>query len=365
MRVVYGIQSTGKGHLSRFLGLKPHFDRDGHEVLVIASGYEDPPDYFLKAISNCRYARFQGISYVGDERGGISQLGTACAFVRHLPELLDSFRRAQDLITDFAPDVVVSDFDPVLGSMFVAPAITKVGLSHQNVLLAPDMYHPPGMLVEKLVTFAVVRTYTGGLDHVLGCHFYPANEHCLPPIIRPAILEARPENHGHIVVYHTLPGLLHEFMRYAAENPDRRVIIYGYPGHEDTRNVHFESDLARFPRDLATADAYVGTAGFQSISEAFYLGKKIAVRPVNGQYEQIWNAAQLEHWKMGRWYQDSLEEALDQEPDRHLHRRLVPWYRDGAKICYERIIELASAGHRRQSGVRGVLSPVHDHTKVP
>ena len=38
VRIVYGIQSTGKGYLSRFLGLKPFFDRDGHELMVIASG---------------------------------------------------------------------------------------------------------------------------------------------------------------------------------------------------------------------------------------------------------------------------------------------------------------------------------------
>ena len=55
MRIVYGIQSTGKGHMSRFLGLKPFFDRDGHELLVVASGTDDPPEYFLEAISNCQY----------------------------------------------------------------------------------------------------------------------------------------------------------------------------------------------------------------------------------------------------------------------------------------------------------------------
>jgi len=341
MRIVYGIQSTGKGHLSRFLGLKPFFDRDGHELLVLASGYDDPPEYFVKAISNCRYARLRGISYMGDDCGGISKRRTVCAFARHLPELLAGFGRAQALIAEFGPEVVISDFDPISGSIFVAPAIPKLGLSHQNTLMIPGMYHPPRMYVEKLFTWAVLHTFTDGLGHKLGCHFYPANDLCLPPIIRPAIRDAVTENRGHIVVYHTMPGLLDGFRQYAADHPDSRLIIYGYARQEDTRNIHFESDRGKFASDLARAEAYVGTAGFQSICEAFYLGKKIAVRPIAGQYEQIWNAAQLEYWGMGRWHRGSLEQALDQQFDRELHARLHPWFRDGARICYERVMELA------------------------
>ncbi len=345
MRIVYGIQSTGKGHLSRFLGLKPIFDRDGHELLVIASGYEDPPQYFLDAVQDCRYVRLRGISYVGDESGGISKRGTARAFIRHLPELLASFARAQALISEFAPDVIVNDFDPITSSAFVAPGIVKVGLSHQNILRCKGMYHPPGMLMEKLFSKCVVSIFTDGLDYKLGCHFYPANERCLPPIIRPAILNAHPRNLGHIVVYHTLPGMLLEIERYAADQRDRQFIVFGYEGREDTANIHFESDPSRFARDLASADAYVGTAGFQSISEAFFLGKKIAAQPTEGQYEQIWNAAQLEHYGMGRWHRGSLEEALDQQFNHELHRRLYPWFRDGARTCYERLMSLA---HKRR-----------------
>lgn len=348
LRIIYGIQSTGKGHLSRFLGLQPYFERDGHEVLVIASGYEDPPQYFLQPVraAGYRYHRNNGISYLGDGKGGVSELGTARAFLAHFPRLMADLRRTQAIITQFAPDVIVNDFDPVSGSLFVAPGIPKVGLSHQNILLRGDMYHPPGLLVPKFFTFVVTQGFTSGLSHKLGCHFYPENEFCMPPIIRPAIREATVENKGHIIVYHTLPGLMEEIEQYAADHPDRRMIVYGYDGREDAGNMHFESDRARFPEDLAACDAYVGTAGFQSISETFYLGKKMAVHPTVGQYEQIWNAAQLEHHGMGAWYgaapaPNTLEEALEKPFNHQAHADLLPWFRDGARICYERVMELA------------------------
>jgi len=149
IRIVYRIQSTGSGHLPRFLGLKPFFNRDCHELLVLASGYEDPPEYFVKAIPNCRYTRLRRISYMGDDCGGISKRRTLCAFARHLLELLAGFWRAQALIAEFDPEVVISDFDPISGSVFVAPAIPKLGLSHQNAFMIPGMYHPREMCTQR------------------------------------------------------------------------------------------------------------------------------------------------------------------------------------------------------------------------
>jgi hypothetical protein len=162
----------------------------------------------------------------------------------------------------------------------------------------------------------VVETFTEGLDHDMGCHFYPAGESGLPPIIREPIRDAKVEHRGHILVYHTLPGLLEQIDRYTAAHADRRFIVYGYPQREDAQNMHFEGDRSRFAADLAAADlaaadAYVGTAGFQSISEAFHIGKKIAAHPIKGQYEQIWNAVQLEHHGMGCWYGEPYDLAED------------------------------------------------------
>jgi len=355
LRIVYGIQSTGKGHMSRFLGLKPFFDRDGHELLVVASGADDPPEYFLEAVSNCRYARARGLSYVGDGAGGISIERTVASLALNLPEILSGYGDIRALVSEFAPDAVVSDFDPITGSALVCAGIIRIGLSHQSALQIEGTYHPPGTEVARFLALSVVKLFTMDLHYKLACHFFPAAEACLPPIIRPAIRDARPENRGHVLVYHTLPGMLPEVMRYAARHADRRFIVYGYQGREDTGNMHFESDRSKFASDLAAADAYVGTAGFQSICEAFYLGKKIAVCPVGEQYEQTWNAAQLEHHGMGRWYGPAsgesgsgepggttLAQALDQEFNRELHGRLVGWFRDGARTCYERIIALAS-----------------------
>lgn len=343
MRIVYGVQSTGKGHLSRFLGLLPLFRRDGHELLVLITGRWDPPAYFLGAISGTPYHRFSGLSMVPDGIGGISKRGTVRAFATRWPGLFHAFRKAHRLISAFDPDLIVSDFDPVTGSPFVAPTVPKVGIGNYFTPARPDIDHPAGFRRERFNARVVDKLVTSGLDARLGCHFYPIDDRCLPPILRPELLAVEAENRGHILVYHAFPGLLAPVVAYAQRHPSTPVILYGQRARPRglPTNIHVALDADRFLVDLATCDGYIGTAGFQSIVEAFYLGKRLAVQPIAGHYEQTWNAFELERRGMGRWCRGDLDEALDQALDAELHARLASWYRGGAQEHYTEILRRA------------------------
>ncbi|MCX6099091.1 MAG: hypothetical protein NTX69_03655, partial [Candidatus Bipolaricaulota bacterium] len=267
MRIVYGVQSTGKGHLSRFLGLLPLFRRDGHELLVLVTGRWDPPRYFLDALAGTRFRRFPGLPMVADGVGGISKRGTVKAFATRLPGLFNSFRKAHRWISAFDPDLIVSDFDPVTGSPFVAPGVFKVGIGNYFTPARRDVEHPAGLRRERFNVRVADKMITSGLDVRIGCHFYPLDDECLPPILRPETLTMAPENRGHLVVYHAFPGLLPPVLAYATSHPATPVILYGY----ETRprglpdNVRLEADADRFLRDLATCEAFVGTAGFSRL----------------------------------------------------------------------------------------------------
>ncbi len=343
MRIVYGVQSTGKGHLSRLLGLLPLFQRDGHELLVLITGRWDPPKYFLDAISGVRHRRFPGLPMVADQAGAISKRGTVKAFATQLPKLLNSFHKANRLISAFDPDLIVSDFDPVTGSPFVAPNVYKIGIGNCIAAVRWDVEHPAGLRRERFSARVVDRLGTSGLDVRLTCHFYPLDAECLPPILRPETLAMKAENRGHLLVYYAFPELLAPVIAYAERHPATPVIIYGQRARSRglPPNVRVEMDSSRFLGDFAACDAFVGTAGFQSIAEGFYFGKKLVVQPIEGHYEQMWNATELEKHGMGRWCRGDLEEALGQSVDAALHDELVPWYRSGAERHYDRIIHCA------------------------
>ncbi len=340
MRIVYGVQSTGKGHLARFAALKPLFDADEHELLVIVSGLDEPPDYFLGSIGSSRCERMTSFHMADDGLGGISKRKTAKAFVTNMPELLSSLYRGHKLISAFDPDLIVSDFDPITGSPMVAPSVFKVGIGNWAMPRGPQVDRLAGLRFERFNVNLAAKLCTSGVDVLLSCHLYPYDEACLPPILRPDIDDVARANRGHLLVYHSFKGRLEPIAAYARRHKNREIIVYGYesPPLNMPENMHFETNTRRFLSDLATCDTYVGTAGFQSICEAFYLGKKIVVQPIEGHYEQKWNAAKLEELSMGWWLHGDLETGLEHPFNEALHEQLAPWYESGVRTCYERIM---------------------------
>jgi uncharacterized protein (TIGR00661 family) len=56
----------------------------------------------------------------------------------------------------------------------------------------------------------------------------------------------------------------------------------------------------KFQADLHNSAGIISNAGFELVSEALYLGKKILVKPLHSQMEQISNAAALIELNYGR-----------------------------------------------------------------
>jgi len=342
MRIVYGVQSTGRGHLARFSALKPLLDADGHELLIIISGRDEPPRFFLESIGATRYERMTGYKMVDDGVGGISKRGTAKAFIADIPDLLSRLYQGHKLISAFDPDLIISDFDPITGSPMVAPSVFKVGIGNWAMARQRGAVHLPKTRIARFNTNLAAKLSTSGVDVLLGCHFYPCDENCLPPILRPDIRELTPTNEGHLPVYHSFQGRLESIATYASRHNTRDIVVYGYPVRPAgmPANMRFETRSEQFLHDLATCDAYVGTAGFQSVCEAFYLGKKIIVQPIDGHYEQKWNAAKLEELGLGRVHCGDLERELEVPFNQELHAELASWYEGGDQFCYNRIMEL-------------------------
>ena len=341
------------------LALLPLFESDGHELLLLISGPGEIPAFVSRAIGQVRVERYAGLEMVEDGRGGISKRETLKSVTARLPGFFDELRRAHKSVTAFAPDLIVSDFDPITGSPFVSPAIPKIGIGNQPAQKLPAAEQVPGHALQRWKVDVVCKLFTSGLDHELGCHFFPIDAGCLPPILRPEILAATPENHGHIVVYHSFARFFEPVRDFAIRHPDVPIFAYGYatPPRGTPENIVFESDDMRFVDDLVTCDAFVGTAGFQSISEAIYLGKKVAIQPIERHYEQLWNAAQVERHGLGRRIRGSLDDALDQSVDPDLREGLATWYREGARLAYERLLSFAPDGARSRPD-RAVLTAV-------
>src|SRR5262249_40416467 len=116
----------------------------------------------------------------------------------------------------------------------------------------------------------------------------------VPPIVRPAIVAARPLRGEHVLVYSGGGEALIEALG------DCGVACRVY-GMRDGPEVGTTAGAIEFrPRsvdgfleDLVTGRGVVTGGGFSLLSEAVYLGKPVLSVPLQGQFEQLMNARYL------------------------------------------------------------------------
>jgi uncharacterized protein (TIGR00661 family) len=122
----------------------------------------------------------------------------------------------------------------------------------------------------------------------------------VPPIVRSAIVAARPERGEHLVVYSGGS----EDLTHALRECGLPCRVYGM---RDGPEVGTTDGLVEFrPRsvdgfleDLVSARGVVTGGGFSLLSEAVYLRKPVLSVPLHGQFEQLMNARYLEREGFG------------------------------------------------------------------
>ncbi len=291
MRILYGVQATGNGHITRARAMAPALASAGIEVDYLFSGREPEKLFDMEDFGDFRC--HAGLTFA-----------IASGRIRYLETLkrnLGSGILHDVLALDLAPyDLVLTDFEPITAWAARLRKRPSVAIGHQYALL-----HDVPKAGNDLLAKAVIRWFAPA-DIQIGLHWDRFGGPILPPLIEPPALPAT-SGEGRILVY--LPfedtdevvGLLGGFV-------DHRFQVYCSIGRPtDLGHIVLEPfSRHRFQSDLARADGVISNAGFELASEALQYGKKILVKPIEGQMEQWSNAAALTRLKMGR-RMDSLD----------------------------------------------------------
>ena len=279
MKILYSVQATGNGHISRAMELIPYLENYG-EVDVFLSGANSTLDLSMPI----KY-RSKGLSLFYTCSGGLN-------YSRILRQLsLTRIRKEINELPVHKYDLVLNDFDCITSLACSRRNIPSIHFGHQASFLSSKTPRP-----EKLSKAGewVLKNYARATQHV-GLHFESYDEFILSPVIKRRILTADPKDHGHITVYlpsYCLPELLHYF----GAIKDYRFQIFTWevnaPQKHDNLIFHPVSNVA-FSDSMINCHAIICGAGFETPAEALYLGKKMMVMPIKGQYEQKCNAAAL------------------------------------------------------------------------
>ncbi|MEP6673903.1 MAG: glycosyltransferase family protein [Ferruginibacter sp.] len=280
MKILYAIQGTGNGHLSRARDIIPILQQKG-ELDILVSGTQADVDlpYPIKY-------KFKGLSFIFGKKGGIDLLATY-----RKSNLKRLYKEIKNLPIEIY-DLVINDFEPVSAWACKMKHQPCFGLSHQAAVINKKSPKPEK---KDRLGKSILHNYAP-VTYSYGFHFEAYDQNIFTPVIRSQVRNAVPCNNNHFTVY--LPAYSDERIikiLSAIKNIDWQVFSKHTKKEYQENNVLIRpvsNDV--FIESMINCTGILCGAGFETPAEALFLKKKLLVIPMKGQYEQQCNAAALQ-----------------------------------------------------------------------
>ena len=280
MKILYAIQGTGNGHISRARDIIPLLQEKGTlDILVSGTEADVSLGYPVKY-------KLKGMSFVFGKHGGIDMISTY-----KKARLKRFYHEVKKLpVKDY--DIVINDFEPVSAWACRINHKTCTGLSHQAAVLNKKSPVPAG---SDMIGRSILNNYAP-VTEKFGFHFKAYDTHIFTPVIRNEIRMARNIRLPHYTVY--LPAYEDKaIIKALKEVKHIEWEVFSKHSRKSYRekNVSIRAiDNQAFIDSLVSCTGVLCGAGFETPAEALFLGKKLMVIPMKGQFEQQCNAAALE-----------------------------------------------------------------------
>ncbi|MGF1686359.1 glycosyltransferase [Photobacterium japonica] len=291
MKILYGVQGTGNGHISRAREMARAFTALGMEVDYLFTGRASSQYFDMACFGD--YRAWEGLSFIS-EHGQINQWKT----FRHNRPI--HFLQDVSRLDVSGYDLVLNDFEPVSAWAAQRQRVPSIGVSHQNAFL----YDVPTLGQSWLDT--LITRHFAPTQHALGLHWFHFNQKILPPIVPPTqtdsfkhtlpSLSLGREHSPAVLVYLPFEDLalvltwLSRFSSVTFECYHPAVAADREEGNVRLRRL----DRQGFHAAMHRCAGVIANGGFELPSEAISLGKKLLLKPLQGQYEQQSNVMTLE-----------------------------------------------------------------------
>ncbi len=276
LKILYAIQGTGNGHVARAREIIPLLQQFG-ELDIVLSG--DQSEVNLP----CEITyRSKGLTFVYNRKGGLSYWKTI--FKNDLLKIINEVRSFP--VNNY--DVIINDFEFITAWACKIRGKRCFGLGHQVAFLSPKVPRPSK---KSRIGEFILKNYAPCTDRI-GFHFDHFDDFVEKPVIRSEIRQAQISNKGHYTVY--LPAYsdekLTEFLS-LIQNVEWHIFSKNCTKAYSYKNLSFSPvSNQSFIKSFTSCEGLLTSAGFESPAEAIYMGKKLFVIPIKGQYEQFCNA---------------------------------------------------------------------------
>ena len=280
MKILYAIQGTGNGHITRARDLIPLL-KDNCTTDILVSGIQAdvdtgfPLDY-----------RLHGMGFIFGKKGNVDFIKTfrKCitrAFIREVKELP---------VEDY--DLIINDFEPVSAWAARMKGVPCISLSHQYAVVHGNTPKP----LKNDWMGKMILAHYAPVQKGYGFHFQSYAPQIFTPVIRREVRNLQVKEGDYACVY--LPSYDDErLFRVLSEVRETNWQVFSKHCRKETRQGNLwirPIENRAFLESMAGSLAVLCGAGFETPAEALYLGKKLMVIPMKNQFEQQCNAASLE-----------------------------------------------------------------------
>jgi len=279
MKILYAIQGTGNGHLSRAKEIIPALlKRAQVDILVSGTQAEIVLPYDVDFV-------YKGLSFYFGKSGGIDFMKT---FKRNsIASVIKEIINCP--VTDY--DLVINDFEPITAWACYFKGVKCISLSHQSALFTENV--PKPSFFDFIGSFIIKNYAKCRINY--GFHFKKYNDKVYTPIIRSEFRLLKRTEKEHYTVY--LPAYSDEKIIEVLskiKGVKWKVFSKEAQNYYQKKNVYVKPiNGKKFEKSLVSCKGVLCGAGFETPAEAIFLKKKLMIIPMKNQYEQHFNAAAL------------------------------------------------------------------------
>lgn len=307
-RILYAVCGVGLGHASRSSIIIKAL-RKNHKLKIVS--YSDGYDFLKKHFKGIVKLKWFNYRFKGNR---IDWLGMLSSNLPLLPKFfVENYSTMKKLVSEFNPDVIVSDFD--------SNALFAGKLFHVPVILVSNMhlaqYVKPKLKIKekiqyKLTDERIVSAYFCADHYLITSILKPKeaekNRHFFYPIIDLSLAKKKPKKGKHFLVYMSAQ-YLQEVLPILEKFQEKKFVVYGLGKKKSEKNIAFRNfSRSGWEKDILSCKALLCHGGLLSISEAVVLKKPVYVFSPKDWFERFHNGYMVQMQGFGK---------LEEEPTLH------------------------------------------------
>ena len=291
MKILFGVQTEGNGHITQCIATKQYLQSQGIEVTTAfaAKKKRGLSKYFTDEFNVIDY---DGFDFVFDNVGRVVIWKTIVKNTFELPRLIVSFIKICVIIQKEKPDAIFNYYEPLVGlTALFFKNIKYVSFGHQYAMDSVIYPRINGYIVQKLF-LSIINKITSIRAKIVALSYYEINDATMivsPPILRAESYRISDKKEDFVLVYLMNEDMLPQLISQAKKYPDINIQCFTKltKQYDELPNLKlFNLDGKLFQEKMKVCKSVVCSGGFETSAEAIYQNKPLLMIPMPNHYEQ-------------------------------------------------------------------------------